>query len=249
MSQLAGKTAFVTGAAGGLGQAIANAFAAEGATVAMMDHNAGLLADAAKAAPGGRGVPIVCDVTERLAVKAAVDGFAAQHGGLDIMVNNAVAFHYAPLADMPEAGVDRLIDVGLKGVFWSLQAAIPHLIARGGGNVINLSSIAVSVAIKNAAVYTAIKGAIDALTRQQAVELGAHNIRVNALAPGTVDTPGARSVVDGPGWEIRRMRTPLKRLASSGDIAAVALFLVSDAAASITGVTLKIDAGMTLAGP
>ena len=120
MSKLAGRTAFVTGAAGGLGQAIANALATEGATVAMMDHNAGLLADAASAAPGGRGVPIVCDVADRLAVKAAVDGFAERHGGLDILVNNAVAFHYAPLGEMSETIVGHMIDVGLKGVFWSL---------------------------------------------------------------------------------------------------------------------------------
>jgi NAD(P)-dependent dehydrogenase (short-subunit alcohol dehydrogenase family) len=249
MTQLAGRTAFVTGAAGGLGQAIANAFAAEGAIVAMADNNAALLEAAAKAAPGGRGVPVVCDVTDRLAVKAAVDGFVAQHGGLDILVNNAVAFHYAPLAEMPEAIVDRMIDVGLKGVFWSMQAAIPHLIARGGGNVINLSSIAVSLSIKNAAVYSSIKGAIDALTRQQAVELGAYNIRVNALAPGPIVTPGASSVIDGPGWESRRARTPLKRLASAEEVAATALFLVSEEAGSITGITLKIDAGLTLAGP
>jgi NAD(P)-dependent dehydrogenase (short-subunit alcohol dehydrogenase family) len=141
-----------------------------------------------------------------------------------------------------------MLDVGIKGVFWSLQAATPHLIRRRG-SVINLSSVAVSFSIRNGAVYTAIKGAIDALTRQQAAELGEHGVRVNAIAPGPVDTPGASSVIDAEGWSNRRARTPLKRLASADEVAAAALFLASDDAASITGVTLKIDAGITVVGP
>ena len=228
---------------------MANAFAAEGAHVALLDVNADLVAAAAAAIPGGRGRAYVVDVRDRLAVKAAIDDFAARQGGLDILVNNAVAFSYAPLVNMEEDIVDRMLDVGIKGVFWSLQAGTPHLIARGGGAVINLSSIAVSFSIKNASVYTSIKGALDALTRQQAVELGVHGIRVNAIAPGSVETPGASSVIDAQGWESRKARTPLKRLATPEDVAAAALFLVSDDAKSIAGVTLKIDAGITIAGP
>ncbi|MBE7734287.1 SDR family oxidoreductase [Devosia sp. CC-YST696] len=249
MLKLAGKAAVITGAGGGLGQAMANTFAAEGAQVALLDVNADLVTAAAAAVPGGRGRAYVVDVRDRLAVKAAIDDFAARQGGLDILVNNAVAFSYAPLVDMEEDIVDRMLDIGIKGVFWSLQAGTPHLIARGGGAVINLSSIAVSFSIKNAAVYTSIKGALDALTRQQAVELGAHGIRVNAIAPGSVETPGASSVIDAQGWESRKARTPLKRLATPEEVAAAALFLVSDDAKSIAGVTLKIDAGITIAGP
>jgi NAD(P)-dependent dehydrogenase (short-subunit alcohol dehydrogenase family) len=249
MSRLAGKAAVVTGAGGGLGRAIANAFAAEGATVALLDVNADLVEAAARAVPEGRGVAYVVDVRDRLAVRAAIDAFAASQGGLDILVNNAVAFHYAPLTEMPEDIVDGMLDIGIKGVFWSLQAATPHLVKRGGGSVINLSSIAVSFSIRNAAVYTSIKGAIDALTRQQAVELGAFGIRVNALAPGSVRTPGASSVIDAQGWLDREERTPLKRLATPEEVAAAAVFLASDDARSIAGVTLKIDAGMTVAGP
>jgi 3-oxoacyl-[acyl-carrier protein] reductase len=248
MNSLAGKSAFVTGAAGGLGLAMARVFAAEGATVAMADNNASLLEQAAAMVPEDRGLPVVVDVSQRAAVKAAVDGFSANRDGLDILVPNAVRFHYARLVDMPEEEIHRMLDVGLKGVYWTLQAATPHL-AKHGGNVIIMSSVAVSFAITNAGVYSSIKGALDVLTRQQAVELGPLGIRVNALAPGPVETPGASAVIDEKGWAARRARTPLRRLASAEDVAATALFLVSDAAASITGVTLKVDAGITAVGP
>ena len=115
--KLAGKSAVITGAGGGLGQAMANTFAAEGAQVALLDVNADLVNAAAAAIPGGRGHAYVVDVRDRLAVKAAIDDFAQRQGGLDILVNNAVAFSYAPLVDMGEDIVDRMLDVGIKGVF------------------------------------------------------------------------------------------------------------------------------------
>lgn len=245
MGRLQGKTAFVTGAGGGIGRAIALAFAAEGAEVAAADIDDRLLAELD--APGIR--PLRCDVSDRAEVFARIDGFAAEAGGLDILVNNAVRFHYAPLESFDPAIVDSMLDVGLKGALWALQAATPHLKSRGGGSVVNLSSIAVSMAIANASVYTAIKGAIDALTRQQAAELGRHRIRVNALAPGSVPTPGANSVITPEGWKSREGKSVLRRLPTADDVAQAAVFLASDAAASITGVTLKIDAGMTVTGP
>ncbi len=141
-----------------------------------------------------------------------------------------------------------MLDVGVKGVYWCFQAATPHLIARGGGTVINLSSVAVSMAIKNAGVYSSIKGAIDALTRQQADELGPHGIRVNALAPGPVPTPGASAVIDEAGWATRAAKSMLGTLPSAEEIGEAAVFLASDAARNITGVTLKIDSGITVKG-
>lgn len=246
--RLAGKAAFITGAGGGLGEAIAKAMADEGANVGLLDYNGELVEAAASNIPEGRGTPYTVDVSGRLAVKAAIDDFAERQGGLNILVNNAVSFNYGTLPDMAEDVVDHMLDVGLKGVFWSLQAATPHLIASKGGSIINLSSIAVSFAIKNAGIYTSIKGAIDALTRQQAGELGEYGITVNALAPGSVVTPGASSVISAESWKDRAASTMLKRLATPEEIAAAAVFLASDDARSITGVTLKIDAGVTIAG-
>jgi NAD(P)-dependent dehydrogenase (short-subunit alcohol dehydrogenase family) len=251
MSRLDGRAAFVTGAGRGIGRGVALALARAGATVAIVDIDAdacdAVARECAALAPDGA-VALPCDVSQRPRVHEAMDRFVARAGGLDVVVNNAVHFHYAPLVDMPADAIDRMIDVGRKGALWVTQAATPHL-ARGGGCVINLSSAAVAFGIRNAAVYTSLKGALDALTRQQAVELGAHAIRVNAIAPGPVETPGASSVIDAAGWEARRARTPIRRLATVDDIGAAVVYLAGDDARSITGVTLRIDGGITIVGP
>lgn len=241
-------SAFVTGAAGGIGRGIAFGLAAEGATVALADVDAAQLDQAILEAGDLPVTPVVCDVSNRSAVKAAIDSFAAQTGGLDILVNNAVAFHYAPLADFPEDQIHKMLDVGIKGTFWAFQAATPHLKNSNNASILNLSSIAVSMAIGNAAVYSSIKGALDVLTRQQAAELGPLGIRVNALAPGSVVTPGASSVITEQGWKERQAKTVLNRLPTVEDIADAAVFLASQKARCITGITLKVDSGMTIGG-
>lgn len=249
--RLQGKAAFVTGGGAGIGRAICLALAREGATVGVADIDdaaARRCADEASNS-GGAGLPYRCDVSDRQAVHDAVSAFVARTGRLDVLVNNAVMFHYAKLVDMPEDVVRRMLEVGIAGTVWSLQAGTPHLIASGGGAVINMSSVAVSFSIKNAGVYTSIKGAIDALTRQQAVELAPHRIRVNALAPGPVSTPGSNTVIDEQGWRTREALTPLGRLTTAEQVAAAAVYLASDDALTITGVTLKIDGGITVAGP
>lgn len=248
MTDLTGKVVVVTGAAGGLGLAMAQALAAAGAEVALLDVQAEAVAAAAADIPAGRGTGYAVDIRDRQAVSAVFEKIVAGKGRIDGLINNAAAFHYAPIDDFPEEAVSRLVDVGIKGTIWSIQAALPHLKVNGG-SIINLSSIAVFFSIKNAAVYSAIKGANDAMTRQLAGELGPFGIRVNALAPGSVQTPGASAVIDAAGWDKRALLSPLKRLVTPEDVGNAAVFLVSDAAAAITGVTLKVDAGMTTVGP
>jgi NAD(P)-dependent dehydrogenase (short-subunit alcohol dehydrogenase family) len=249
MTRLEGKAAFVTGAGGGIGRAIALAMAREGAVVGLADIDAALLDEALAEGQGLALHAMPCDVADRGALKSAVDGFVEKTGGLDILVNNAVRFHFAPMEGFDPEIASSMLDVGLKGVYWGLQAATPHLAKRGGGSVINLSSIAVRMALPNASVYSSIKGAIDALTRQQAGELGPKGIRVNALAPGSVPTPGANSVIDQQGWENRAKKSLLGILPTAEDLANGAVFLASDDARAITGITLVIDAGMTITGP
>jgi len=226
MNRLKGKRAVVIGAGGGIGKAIAYDFIAEGAVVAMLDFNQDLLLEAANQSPSGQPAhPYVCDVSNRDMVFDCINEFAAKQGGLDVLVNTAMYFHYAPLVTMDPAEIDRMIDVGLKGTLWGIQAATPHLIRSGSGAVINFSSVAVSYSIKNASVYTSIKGAVDALTRQLAVELGEQGVRVNAIAPGPILTPGTSAIIDEKGWAIRRSQSPLGRLAEVQDIAAAAVYL------------------------
>lgn len=246
MGKLQGKRAFITGSGRGIGKDIAAKMASEGAIVAIADIDGDLATSAAAEIPGA--VAVQVDVSDRTAVTAAIDAFAAD-GGLDILVNNAVYFNYAPLGEMTEEIVDKMLNVGIKGTIWSTQAATPHIAAQGGGTIVNLSSIAVSLGIARAAVYTSIKGAVDAFTRQQADELGPQRIRVNALAPGPVITPGASSVINEANWEKRKNMSPLGRLVTGEEIGAAAVFLASEDGRGITGVTLKIDSGITISGP
>lgn len=248
MKRLLGMTAVVTGAGGGIGRGIAHAFATHGAHVVMVDNNQSLLDEALIEMIALSVETVCCDVSDRDALIKAIDTIAAKTGGLDILVNNAVAFYYAPLEDFPEDQIHKMLDVGLKGAYWAFQAATPHLKKSKHASVLNLSSIAVSMTIANAGVYTSIKGAIDALTRQQAAELGPFGIRVNAIAPGSVATPGASAVITQDGWKLRQTKTVLNRLPTIEDVGHAAVFLSSDEANCITGVTLKVDSGMTIKG-
>jgi NAD(P)-dependent dehydrogenase (short-subunit alcohol dehydrogenase family) len=227
--KLAGKAAFVTGGGAGIGAAIADALEREGAKVARVDIN------------GKTAYP--CDVADRNAVFATMKRFVAEAGGLDILVNNAVYFHYARLVDMPEDKIHRMLDVGIKGVYWATQAATPHLIARGGGSIINLSSVAVSFGITNASVYTSIKGAIDAFTRQQAVELAPHGIRVNAVAPGITNTAMPRLGNTEEALAAFARNNPTGRLAEPDDIADVVVFLATDDARYVVGQLVHVNGG------
>ncbi|HET9510797.1 MAG TPA: SDR family oxidoreductase [Sphingomonas sp.] len=246
MPVLTGKTALVTGASRGLGRAIAELFAAEGANVAVLDlkaHWAQGTVDAIAAA-GGRAVAIAADVSDRSAVADAIARSADEFGGLDTVVNNAMWNRYEPIDAIQPETVDRMLGVGFSGIVWAIQAAAPVMSARGG-SIVNIGSVSGKLGIPNALIYCGVKAAVDGLTRSASVELGPKRIRVNAIAPSTVATEGVMAMLDEAALAERLARNPLKRLGQTDDIAQAALWLASDASSFVTGQTIAVDGGLS----
>jgi NAD(P)-dependent dehydrogenase (short-subunit alcohol dehydrogenase family) len=244
MTRLAGKTAIVTGAARGIGLAIARAFVAEGAKVALAD----VLGDelrAEAAALGASAVAVPTDVGDAGQVRALVAEAVRRFGGLHVMVANAAVQAEIPFLDLTEAEFDRVIRVNLKGTFLCGQIAARHMVdTRTAGAIVNLSSVNSVVAHPVLVHYAASKGGINMLTKGMAVALAPHGIRVNAIGPGTVNTPINANFFSMPGMVDRfLMRTPLGRIAEADEIARVAVFLASDDASYVTGTTVYADGG------
>jgi NAD(P)-dependent dehydrogenase (short-subunit alcohol dehydrogenase family) len=229
------RIAVVTGAGHGIGAAVAARLAADGMDVVAADRDP-------SAAPAGC-TPLELDVTDRAAVHEA---FAALDR-IDVVVNSAMWIRYAHITEVDEATADAIIAVGLKACFWTTQAAYEPMRRQGGGSIVHFASPAALHGFPTAGVYSAVKGAVAAFTRQSAVELAPDGIRVNAIVPGAVPTPGAREVVDDEGYEYRRRRTPLGRLGTPEDIAGGVAFLVSEDASFMTGQLLVLDGGITIA--
>jgi 3-oxoacyl-[acyl-carrier protein] reductase len=252
MSRLKGHVAFVTGAGRGIGQAMALAFASEGAIVGVADIDKttaeATVSQIAKNAGTARAFPI--DVSSRDKFLQAVDQLVSEFGRLDIVANNAIVFRREPVSEVREGTCERMISVGLKSLIWSAQAALRHMDPQRGGVIINNTSPAAELGVAGSTVYSAIKGGVSSMTRSLAIELGARKIRVNAVCPGTVPTPGARQLNnhDDALYEARRQRTPLGRLGTPEDVAAAAVFLASAEASFITAAVLRIDGGVTVFG-
>ncbi len=250
MARLDGQVAFITGGGRGIGRAIGLAFAAEGAVVGIADIDRasaeGTAADIAKA--GGVARAFVIDVSHREAVLGAADKLVAEFGRLDAVVNSAIVFRYEPVGQITEETWNRMTSVGLKSLIWGAQAADRHMVSPRGGVVINFSSPTADRGHSGTAVYSAMKGAVGALTRALAVEFGPRGIRVNAISPGAIPTPGARALVDDAGYEIRRKNSVLGRLGTAEEIGEAAVFLASSAGAFITGEVWHIDGGATIKG-
>jgi glucose 1-dehydrogenase len=242
--RLTDRVAIVTGAARGIGLAIAQRFADEGATVIMADVAAATLADAAAAVPGATAV--VADVSCTADVARVVEAAAAHTGRIDILVNNAGITHACDFLDLAEADFDRVLGVNLKSMFLCGQAVARHMVARGvRGAVVNLSSVNAVLAIANQVPYTVSKGGVNQLTKVMALALAPHGIRVNGIGPGTIATEMARAAVLGSEEGRRRIlsRTPLGRLGEPEEVAAIAAFLASDDASYLTGQTIYPDGG------
>lgn len=245
--QLEGKSAIVTGAAQGIGLACAERFATEGARIVLADiaEEAGEKAAAKIRENGGEAIFVACDVGDKKSVEALVGAAVEAHGGLDIQLSNAGIIHTAELLDLAEEDFDRVLRVNIKGTFLCGQAAARQMVAQGrGGAIINMSSVNAVLAIPNQIPYNVSKGGVNQLTHVMALALAPHDIRVNAIGPGTIATEMAKVVLEDEAARRKIMsRTPMGRLGEPSEIAAVAVFLASTESSYITGQTIYCDGG------
>jgi len=247
---LTGRVALVTGAYRGLGFAIASGFARSGATVVLNGRRPEELAAAKKKLvdQGLAATITVFDVTDATGIRRGVDGILESYGHLDIVVNNAGIQRRHPLVDFPQSEWDEVIATNLTAPYLVAQAALPGMIARKSGKIINIASLMSELARPTVVPYTAAKGGVRQLTRGMAVELAPHNIQVNAIAPGYFATEMNRALIDNPefdAWVCKR--TPAGRWGQPDEIAGLAIFLASSAANYMTGQLLFIDGGMSVA--
>lgn len=247
--RLKGRVALVSGGGRGIGYAICEAFAREGASVGVLDLKEEVASEAAQSLQkaGYAALPVVGNVANRQDVFAAAEAVKREFGDLTILVNNAMWNRYGPVEEQDEPTISRMLDVGLKGVIWGYQAAVPQMREVGGGAIINIASPSALLAMKNGIMYSAVKAAVAAATRSAAAEFGPDKIRVNAIAPGPTQTEGAMRAVSEDGWERRRQRVPIGRLGQPADSANAAVFLASEEASFITGDMILVDGGITFA--
>ena len=248
---LAGRTAIVTGAGAGIGKGIALGFAASGARVAVLELDAetGGRTAAEIAARGGEALALPTDVRDGDALERAVAATRERLGAVDVLVNNVGGTFRAAFLETREKGWDAIIRANLKTVLHGTRAVAPGMIERGrGGSIINVVSIEAQRAAPGYAVYAACKAAVVSFTRSMAVELGPHGIRVNAIAPDICLTEGLERLIDEADRARHPSIVPLGRAGVPADVAGAAVFLASDLAGYVTGVTLPVDGGTHAAG-
>ncbi len=244
--RLEDKSAVITGAASGIGRAIALKFADEGAAVmaADLDGKAAMgLADEIEA-DGGSAIGIGADITKRAEIDAMVAAAIERFGRIDVLVNNAGSRIIKPFLEHTEEDWRRMLDVNLTGHFFCCQAVIPHMLEAGGGRIINMASIASFVGRPNRAGYVAAKGGLLSLTRALAADMAGKKITVNAVALGMIASPLNRDIAEdqvlGDAWNAENLA---RRWGEPEDVAGVAAFLASDDAGFITGETITVDGG------
>ena len=247
MSKLDGKVAIVTGASKGIGAAIAAALSAEGASVVVNYASSKAGADKlveSITARGGKAIAVKADVSKAEDAKALIEDTLKAFGRLDVLVNNSGVYEFAPLEAITEESFHRQFNTNVLGVLLVTQAAAKHL--PEGGSVINVGSVVSRTTPPNSAVYTATKGAVDAITGVLAREFGARKVRVNSINPGMVDTEGARSagLVGSDFEKVVAAQAPFGRAGRPDEIADIAVFLASKDSRWLTGETLIASGGM-----
>jgi NAD(P)-dependent dehydrogenase (short-subunit alcohol dehydrogenase family) len=250
MDRLIHKTAFIAGGGGGIGAAAARLFASEGCSIAIGDRDATAarrIVEEIRSA-GGQAIALELDVTREDSVRAAIEGAVSTFGGLDVLYNNVggSAVNDGSVTEAPAEEFWRCINVDLFGTWLGCRHGIPELIRRGGGSVINTSSILALMGSPNKDAYTAAKGAVAALTRSMAVEYAPHKIRVNAIAPGITRTPRVEHLLAEDGVTARLAQGYLLGICEPIDIAYMALYLASDESRLTTGQTLSVDSGASI---
>ena len=246
---LAGQVALITGAARGLGRAIALAFDHAGADVALglRDLNTGTALAREIEALGRKALPLQMDVTDLRQISRAIQDTAAHFGRLEVLVNNAGGGIGGLALDVNEQDFDQTLAINLKGTFFASQEAAKLMIRQNSGRIINMSSQAGFAALPTESVYCASKAAVSHLTKCLAVEWGKHNITVNAVAPTFISTPGTEEALADPAFraDVIERIAALHRIGEPMDVAGAVVFLASPAAALITGHTILIDGGWT----
>jgi NAD(P)-dependent dehydrogenase (short-subunit alcohol dehydrogenase family) len=240
----------VTGAGRGLGRAAAELLARCGASVGVCDVDAQTCKDTGSAIrqAGGRAFDYPVSVADRVAFRAAAAEFAQVSGRIDAVVNNAMLLRYEPIEQVSEDVLDQMLAIGIKGTIWGAQALLAHMDKEKGGAIVNMASPVAERGYPNTAVYSLVKGAIVTLTKTLAAELGPKKVRVNAVAPGSVPTPGALGLNSEEEYARRTRTIPLRRLGSADDSAQAVAFLLSPAASFINGEILHVDGGIAAAG-
>lgn len=245
------KSVIVTGAASGIGLAIAERFAGEGARLVLADvlEEAGEKAAADLTSAGHEAIFVNCDVSERLDVRNLLALTLEAYGDVDVLINNAAIMDSAPFLDLTEEEFNQVLGVNLKGCFLLGQAAARRMIeqieeGKPPGVIVNISSINQVFALPNYVAYSASKGGVNQLTKAMALALAGHGIRVNAIGPGSIATPMLQSVLrNAEGKKRLLQRTPLGRIGEPSEIAAIAVFLASSEASYVTGQTIFADGG------
>jgi NAD(P)-dependent dehydrogenase (short-subunit alcohol dehydrogenase family) len=252
MGRLDGKLAVITGAGGGMGREGAIVFTGEGAKVCVADVNFEAAQETVELCSSGDAFAVAVDVADEQQVQAMMHDTAGRFGGIDVLYNNAGISpgDDASVLDTSEDAWQRVQDVNTKGVFLCCKHGIPHLVARGGGSVINVASfVALLGAATSQISYTASKGAVLAMSRELGVQFAREGIRVNALCPGPVETPLLLAIFgdDPAALERRRVHWPTGRLGKPREIVNAALFLASDESSFVNGATFVVDGGLSAA--